>query len=256
LSSDFDYRKLRLWIFHTKGDTTESSPAEVLSCTLAARTMTSPNGDRNTPFQLISKSAFESERAGLLPGNWERQPMSPAHEWIVRDVMPPTYERYCALLLPWRTHIHGETHEFEGFRQAYRAFNIPVPNPLTLTTWHHDFQISERFREVPEAFRILLDEFSRDVDFVFVRCCLMMDPAYWYYWKIDRATFIRLPDPFVKMPQPSGSFDIFPHGASWYIVHRDDEPLLYVGGSSSFIERILGSVEDKALPVALSDRYY
>jgi len=211
------------------------------------------NNDRTTPFQPISRSEFDSERGELLAATWERQPMSPAHEWIIGDVLPRTYERYAAILLPWRTRLDGERHEFDGFRQAYSAFNIPVPNPLTLTTWHHDFQISERFREVPEVFRTLLDEFSRDADFVFVRCCYVLAPA---YWKIERATFTRLADPFVRMPHPFGSFDIFPRGASWYIVHRDDEPLLYVGGSSIFIERILGSVEDKALPVALSDPYY
>lgn len=204
-------------------------------------------------FRPISKSEFEAERqVSLAPDHCECRSLPSGHAWLLRNVMPVNYDRYCAVLLPWEVCIDGERYALETFNAAYTILKRPIPRPLTLTTWHHDFRVSESSREISPILRSLLGRFSKGADLVFVRCSHVEE----YYWTIDRALFLELVDPFWEMPQRFGHFDVFPRGASWYMVHRDDEPLLYLGGSAALVDAVLARLEDRALALGLDDRYF
>src|SRR3990172_3339924 len=162
-------------------------------------------------FRSITAQEFYRERAvQLADDHFDRERPGRNHAWIVRNVMPIAYDRYCAVLLPWQVISDGESHPFFGFREAYHFFHKSVPQPLTLSRWHDDFKVFEANREIPAALRGLLNRFAASADLVFVRCCRSADPKDFHYWTIERALFLELSDPFWEMPHRFGHFDIFP----------------------------------------------
>jgi len=208
-------------------------------------------------FRTISAEDFYRERTvRLAEDHFERRRPAKNHGWILRNVMPVAYDRYGVVALPWEVRSDGESYVFTGFREGYEFFKKPVPEPLTLTRWHNDFEFLEAERDIPPTLRGLLNQFAASVDVVFVRCSRSADPKDAYYWTIERELFLELSDPFTEMPHHFGHFDIFPRGAPWYLAHRDDEPLLYLAGSARLLDSILAAHPDKALPLGLDDQYF
>ena len=208
-------------------------------------------------FSSITVEEFNRERTvQLADDHFELQRPGRNHEWIVRNVLPIGYERYCAVSLPWEAASDGESHLFFGFREAYHFFKRPVPDPLTLSRWHGDFKFVEANREIRPALRGILSRSAESADLVLVRCCRSSDPMDCYYWTTERALFFELTDPFWEMPHRFGHFDIFPRGAAWYMAHRDDEPLLYLAGTARLLDSIHTALPDQALPLRLDDRFF
>jgi len=209
-------------------------------------------------FRSISEDDFNRERTvRFAEEHFEQRRHGSNHTWIVRDVLPISYEAFCAVSLPWEATFDSESHHlFFGFREGYHFLKKPVPEPLTLSAWHSDFKFVEANREVPPALRELLNRSAASADLVFVRCSRSQDPRDCYHWAIERALFLELSDPFWEMPYRFGHFDIFPRGAAWYMAHRDDEPLLYIGGSADLINSISAVLPDQALPLQPDDRYF
>jgi hypothetical protein len=68
--------------------------------------------------------------------------------------------------------------------------------------------------------------------------------------------FLELTDPFVEMPQPFGTFGIFPRGVSWYLHHRDDMPAVYLAGPSALVAELEQAFPKRLIRLMLEDRYY
>ncbi|PYN00298.1 MAG: hypothetical protein DME07_16875 [Candidatus Rokuibacteriota bacterium] len=176
-----------------------------------------------------------------------------SHPWRLRNVMPANYEGYCAIVTPWRAIVDGQSFEFDEFDAAYTFFKKPRPTPLTLTRWHDDFHILELSHEIPWPARDILRRFSRTASSLFVRCDHWDGPQ---YWKVDLNLVLAFSDPFAEMPQPFGFFDAFPHQSPWYLVRKDDEPLVYFGGSHEMIDVMHDAMPEKTIRMTLDDRYY
>jgi hypothetical protein len=208
-------------------------------------------------FRSITAEEFKRERTvHLANDHFELQRHDRNQPWIVRNVLPLNYASYCVVSLPWEATFDGDSHLFFDFGEAYRFLKKPVPQPLTLSRWHADFKLIEANREIPPALRETLSRHAALADLIFVRCSRSLDPPINYHWTIERSMFLELNDPFQEMPYQLGHFDIFPRGAAWYIAHRDDEPLLYVGGSAELVENIFVALPNHALPLRLDDRYF
>jgi len=179
--------------------------------------------------------------------------------WKVRHCLPTNAQAYCAFILPWHAYLDGTSGwrsvrdvPFESIAEAYEYLGMPIPHPLTLDSWKTDFKMLETTRELPPLARFVLDRFSRNADAIFVRC----HHVEVHNWRIDRALFHELPDPFLEMPQPFGTFGIFPRGASWYLHHRDDEPMVYLAGSSALVAELEQACPGRVVHLTLEDRYY
>lgn len=179
--------------------------------------------------------------------------------WRIRHCLPTGAQAYCAFILPWNAHLEGTSgwqsvrdDPFESIADAYEYLKMPLPRPLTLDSWHTDFRIMETTRELPPLARVILDRFSRGADAVFVRC----HHVEVHNWRIDRALFLELTDPFVEMPQPFGTFGIFPRGVSWYLHHRDDMPAVYLAGPSALVAELEQAFPKRLIHLTLEDRYY
>ena len=67
---------------------------------------------------------------------------------------------------------------------------------------------------------------------------------------------MSLEDPFAEMPQPFGTIEVFPGGAPWFLLNRDDEPVIYVAGPSGLISTLDQSCPGRVISLQLEDRYY
>ena len=76
------------------------------------------------------------------------------------------------------------------------------------------------------------------------------------YWAIERKLFLELEDPFSEIPHTGGFYAIFPAGGRWYIHHPGDTPILYVAGSADLIASLLQVLQDRVVPLQLTDKYY
>ena len=193
-------------------------------------------------------------------GFYENRYSRKAEAWRIRHCLPIDAQAYCALVLPWRAQVKAASgwhdvrdYPFDGISEAYAYLGKPVPSPLTLDSWHADFRVTEDVRVVPPLARSALDQFSRTTDVVFIRCHHDGDI---HNWKIERALFLELPDPFTEMPQPFGSFGIFPRGGPWYLHHRHDEPVIYVGGPSALVSRLEQTCSGRLVRLTLDDYYF
>ena len=193
-------------------------------------------------------------------GFYESRYSREAEAWKIRHCLPIDAEAYCALVLPWRAYVEGATgwkevrdEPFEGIAEAYEYLAKPVPRPLTLDVWHTDFRIIEDVRVLPPLARSALDQFSCGADVVLIRC--HHDPEI-HNWKIDRALFLELPDPFSEMPQSFGTFGIFARSGPWYLHHRDDEPMVYLAGPSALVSKLEQGSPGLVVRLTLDDYYY
>jgi hypothetical protein len=116
------------------------------------------------------------------------------------------------------------------------------------------FQDDRTGKGVPPLVRAALERFSRGADAVFVRCHDGEEEV--HNWQIDRALFCELPDPFVEMPQPFGTIAIFPRGAPWFMLNRDDEPILYLAGRAELVEALDHLSPGRVVHLRPNDRYY
>jgi hypothetical protein len=156
--------------------------------------------------------------------------------------LPIDTEAYCAVVTPWKAYVEEASgwvpvrdDPFDEIPEAYRSVGRPAPDPLTLDAWHEDFGMIEQERVVPPLVRVALDRFSGNADAVFVRC---YDGNDVHNWRIDRSLFFELPDPFVEMPRPVGTITIFPRDTPWFMLNRDDEPILYLAGPAELVSTL------------------
>jgi hypothetical protein len=205
-------------------------------------------------FLPVERAEFEHARViDLAEDHHERTELPSNHFWRLRNVMPTNYESYCAIVTPWKAVADGQSLEFADFDSAYALFKKPRPARLTLRRWHDDFQILELSHELPGPARDILRRFARNASSIFVRC------DHWEgttYWKVDLNLFLEFSDPFAEMPQPFGSFDAFPQGSPWYLVRKDDEPLVYIGGPGEMIDALHEAMPEKTVRMTLDDEYY
>ena len=100
-----------------------------------------------------------------------------------------------------------------------------------------------------------MDRASSDADALYIRCHAGRDDEI-FNWKIERALFFALEDPFFEMPNSGTDYQIFPQGANWYLHHHDTEPIIYLGGSADLLNRLAVALNDQFVPLELEDRYY
>jgi len=205
-------------------------------------------------FLPVERAEFERARVvELAETHHERITLPSNRLWRLHNVMPANYAGYCAIVTPWRAIVDDQSFEFEEFDSAYAFFNKPRPAPLTLTRWHDDFRILELSHEIPGPARDILRRFSRNAPSLYVRCDHWEGPQ---YWKVELNLFLEFPDPFAEMPQPLGSFDAFPRQSPWYLVRKDDEPLVYFGGPREMIDAMHAAMPEKTVRMTLDDQYY
>ena len=169
-------------------------------------------------------------------------------------------EAYCAFVIPWKAYVEGASgwlpvreEPFDAIPEAFECVGLPVPNPLTLDAWHADFKMIEQERVVPPLVRAALDRYSGGADAAFVRCHHGEEV---YNWKIERALFFELPDPFAELPQPFGTIAVFPRGAAWFMLNRDDEPILYLAGRAELVRALDRLSPGRVVHLWPGDRYY
>ena len=181
--------------------------------------------------------------------------------WIVRNVLPINFDAYGAVVTPWKTsdergfHPPGTGNNFTGVAEAYCYFSREVPRPVTLDRWHDDFCVIEQEKTLPALFRSIMDRVSSHVQVIYVRCYADFD-AVVFNWKIDRALFFALDDPFLEMPYPRTDFQIFPEGGGWFIHHHDTAPIMYLAASERVVAELAGLLHDQFIRLSLDDIYY
>jgi len=202
----------------------------------------------------VERAEFDRERmVDLAEDHHERSKLPSSHLWRLRNVMPTNYDGYCAVVTPWKALVDGQSFEFDEFDRAYAFFKKARPAALTLRRWHDDFQILELSHDLPGPARDILRRFSRNASSIFLRS------DHWegeQYWKVDLDLFLEFSDPFSELPQPFGSLDAFPQGAAWYLVRKDDEPLVYLGGPREMIDALSDAMPEKTVRMTLGDQYY
>jgi hypothetical protein len=215
----------------------------------------------NALYQAICSSELEAARTARFAEDFfEFGGPKRGEAWTIRHCLPTDAEAYCAFVTPWKAYVEGATgwrsvreEPFDGIPEAYEYAGLPVPDPLTLDAWHADFRMIEQERIVPPLVRAALDRYSGGADTVFVRC-------HWgeeiHNWRIDRALFLELPDPFVEMPQPFGTIAIFPRGAPWFMLNRDDEPILYLAARAELVTVLDRLAPGRVVRLRLNDRHY
>jgi len=216
--------------------------------------------DSPSLYKPVGGAELEAARTVRFDNSFYEYPFrGPAEAWRIRHCLPVGLEAYGALVLPWRGYLETSTgwhrlrdEPFEGIGEAYTYLGRPVPSPLTLDAWQSDFRILEDVRTLRPLARSALDHFSRDADAIFVRC----HHVEIHNWVIDRGLFLALSDPFVEMPQPFGTFGIFPRGVPWFIHHRDDASILYLGGSGALLARLESACPEQFVRLTLDDYYY
>ena len=212
-------------------------------------------------YRSIRNSDLEAARTARFADDFfEFGRPKPAGDWRIRHCLPIDTEAYCAVVTPWKAYLKGASgwlpvreDPFDGLPEAYEAVGLPTPDPLTLDAWHDDFRIIEQERLIPPLMRAAIDRFSQDADAIFVRCYHGNDV---HNWQIDRTLFFELPDPFVEMPQPFGTITIFPRSTPWFMLNRDDEPILYLAGRAELVKALDRLAPGRFIRLQPNDRYY
>ena len=213
------------------------------------------NSQRSSLYRPIDSASLEAARKGRFAG-----PPARGEEWKIRHCLPVDAEAYCALILPWKAFVEGPSgwlrvreECFDGIAEAYDYMRLPMPDRLTLDAWHADFRMLEDTRAIPPLALAALDRFSNGSKSIFVQCHHGEDV---HNWEIERNLFLSLEDPFAEMPQPFGTIEVFPGGAPWFLLNRDDEPVIYVAGPSGLISTLDQSCPGRVISLQLEDRYY
>ncbi len=212
-------------------------------------------------FKTVAREELEAARpVEFACGHFESRHFPTDHRWVVRNVMPTSFESFCAIVTPWRAYDGAQSHPdeddfFEELSAAYRYFGRSVPHPLSLDRWHEDFQIIEQAKILAPPFRMIMDRFSRHTNTIYVRCFTGVNCPV-FNWKIDRELFFALDDPFREMPQPLSDFQIFPAGAHWLIHAHDLEPILYLAGPEALVDELGRTLGDRIIRLTLDDRYF
>ncbi len=212
-------------------------------------------------YRSIGKSELEAARAARFADDFfEFGRPKPAGDWRIRHCLPIDTEAYCAVVTPWKAYVEEafgwvpvRDDPFDEIPEAYRSVGRHAPDPLTLDAWHEDFRMIEQERVVPPLVRVALDRFSGNADAVFVRC---YDGNDVHNWRIDRSLFFELPNPFVEMPRPVGTITIFPRDTPWFMLNRDDEPILYLAGPAELVSTLDRVAPGRVIRLQPNDRYY
>lgn len=202
------------------------------------------------PRSEASEAAFRGYLSRRLPDpDWQSK-LGP-----ISQVMPLDFEAYAAIILPWTAFRGDRGYKAEGVVDAYRFFDLPVPERLSLDRLFSDFQVIEGASDIPLAARHPLDRFAGDADAIFVKA------QEWgsneaRYWSVSRELFFAADNPFAALEPELGLFAIFPRGGAWYIHHSNDRPILYLAAGRVLLDALAVVLADRLLPLSLTDRYY
>ena len=200
-------------------------------------------------FETISREEFEALMSRPTDREWQSR-LGP-----ISQVMPLDYQAYAAIVLPWTAYRGDSRYEPVGLADAYRFFDLPVPESFTLDRMYADFDVIEHNGDVPVLARSILSRFAGDTDTIFVKVQGYGLNASTYL-SFERELFLGLGNPFAETTDPFGLFAVFPRGGAWYLHHPADTPILYVAGSAALIAALADVLDDRLVPLSLSDRYY
>lgn len=197
----------------------------------------------------ISEAAFRAYLSNLPDPDWQAK-LGP-----ISQVMPLDFEGYAAMILPWTACRGDRQYKADGVADAYRFFDLPMPERPSLDRLFSDFQVIEGASIIPLAARRRLDGFAGGADAIFVKA------QEWgsneaRYWSVSRDVFFAADNPFAAFEPELGLFAIFPRGGAWYLHHSNDRPLLYLAASAALLDALSGVLADRLIPLSLSDRYY
>ena len=201
-------------------------------------------------FETISHEEFEA-----LMSQWRPDPEWQSRLGAISQIMPLDYQAYAAIVLPWTASRGDLSYEPRGLADAYRFFGLAMPGSFTLDRMYADFQVIEHNGDVPMPARSILSRFAGNTDTIFVKVqgYGSNESAYLAF---ERDLFLALDNPFAATPNRFGLFAVFPRGGAWYLHHPADTPILYVAGSAALIAALASVLDDRLVPLSLSDRYY